>query len=63
VGNGTVAVGGCVFCDNRSFSPNRRLRAPPITEQGCKRGEALLGKRLHNRFRAYVSGRDQTYAP
>src|SRR3990172_8303977 len=23
--DGTVAVGGCVFCDNRSFSPSRRL--------------------------------------
>ena len=23
--DGTVTVGGCVFCDNRSFSPNRRL--------------------------------------
>ncbi len=23
--DGAVAVGGCVYCDNRSFSPNRRL--------------------------------------
>ena len=23
--DGTVAKGGCVYCDNRSFSPNRRL--------------------------------------
>jgi len=23
--DGTVARGGCTFCDNRSFSPSRRL--------------------------------------
>ena len=23
--DGTVAIGGCVFCDNRSFSPSRRI--------------------------------------
>ena len=23
--DGTVALGGCAFCDNRSFSPSRRL--------------------------------------
>ena len=23
--DGTVATGGCTFCDNRSFSPSRRL--------------------------------------
>ncbi len=23
--DGTVAIGGCTFCDNRSFSPSRRL--------------------------------------
>src|SRR5215813_6866326 len=24
--DGTVAIGGCTFCDNRSFSPSRRNR-------------------------------------
>src|SRR5438034_41000 len=30
--DGTVAIGGCTFCDNRSFSPSRRL--PRTTIQG-----------------------------
>ena len=31
--DGAVAVGGCVYCDNRSFSPNRRLPRATIREQ------------------------------
>ena len=31
--DGTVAVGGCTFCDNRSFSPSRRLPRQSIPEQ------------------------------
>ncbi len=31
--DGTVAVGGCTFCDNRSFSPSRRLPRQSIREQ------------------------------
>ncbi|MCX7934966.1 MAG: TIGR01212 family radical SAM protein, partial [Planctomycetota bacterium] len=31
--DGTVAVGGCAFCDNRSFSPSRRLRQRDLTRQ------------------------------
>src|SRR5438034_6324611 len=30
--DGTVATGGCTFCDNRSFSPSRRNRL--ITASG-----------------------------
>ena len=31
--DGTVAIGGCTFCDNRSFSPSRRLPRQQITDQ------------------------------
>lgn len=32
--DGTVAIGGCTFCDNRSFSPSRRTtRRPMIADQ------------------------------
>src|SRR6185295_20156569 len=31
--DGTVAVGGCVYCDNRSFSPNRRLPRKTLRDQ------------------------------
>src|SRR3954471_19258411 len=51
--DGSVAVGGCVYCDNRSFSPNRRLPRTGIREQ-VRRGVELLQKRYQaNRFLAY----------
>ena len=31
--DGTVAVGGCVFCDNRSFSPSRRIPSRCYTQR------------------------------
>src|SRR4029078_9516197 len=31
--DGTVAIGGCVFCDNRSFSPSRRVPRQSVTDQ------------------------------
>src|SRR5438552_2992099 len=45
--DGTVTVGGCVYCDNRSFSPNRRLPRTSIRDQ-IRRGIAIL----HDRYRA-----------
>src|SRR3990170_4142205 len=42
--DGTLAVGGCVYCDNRSFSPNRRLPAASIREQ-LDRGIEILSRR------------------
>src|SRR6266568_2928384 len=42
--DGTVTTGGCVYCDNRSFSPNRRLPRTTITAQ-VERGIAILGPR------------------
>src|SRR5438309_8245647 len=61
--DGTVAVGGCVYCDNRSFSPNRRLPRTPVREQ-VRRGVALLQKRYGaDRFLAYFQAATNTYAP
>jgi radical SAM superfamily enzyme len=61
--DGTVAVGGCVYCDNRSFSPNRRLPRTGIREQ-VARGVALLQKRYGaDRFIAYFQAATNTYAP
>jgi radical SAM protein (TIGR01212 family) len=31
--DGTVTTGGCTFCDNRSFSPSRRIKRRDILEQ------------------------------
>jgi radical SAM protein (TIGR01212 family) len=61
--DGTVAVGGCVYCDNRSFSPNRRLPRSTIQEQ-VARGVAALRKRYGaERFIAYFQAATNTYAP
>ena len=60
--DGSVAVGGCVYCDNRSFSPNRRLPRAGVREQ-VRRGVAILQKRYGaNRFLAYFQAATNTYA-
>jgi radical SAM protein (TIGR01212 family) len=61
--DGTVAVGGCVYCDNRSFSPNRRLPRTTVREQ-VRRGVDLLQQRYQaNHFLAYFQAATNTYAP
>jgi radical SAM superfamily enzyme len=61
--DGTVATGGCVYCDNRSFSPNRRLPRTTIREQ-VNRGIQILQNRYQaTRFLAYFQAATNTYAP
>lgn len=61
--DGTVAKGGCVYCDNRSFSPNRRLPRTSIREQ-VRRGAELLQRRYGTEvFLAYFQAATNTYAP
>jgi hypothetical protein len=61
--DGRVAVGGCVFCDNRSFSPNRRLPRASIRDQ-LERGIRVLQQRYQaDRFLAYFQPATNTYAP
>jgi radical SAM protein (TIGR01212 family) len=61
--DGTVAKGGCVYCDNRSFSPYRRQARKTVTEQ-IDHGIGVLSK-LHgaDRFLAYFQAATNTYAP
>lgn len=60
--DGTVATGGCVYCDNRSFSPNRRLPRTSLAAQ-IKRGIAILTKRYRaEKFIAYFQAATNTYA-
>jgi radical SAM protein (TIGR01212 family) len=75
--DGTVATGGCTFCDNRSFSPSRRL---PVDEASSlvittRRRTNILGQidqsiaRMRLRYRkcrhflAYFQPATNTYAP
>ena len=58
-----MAVGGCVYCDNRSFSPNRRLPRSSVRDQ-VSRGVAILQKRYRAKhFLAYFQAATNTYAP
>jgi radical SAM protein (TIGR01212 family) len=61
--DGTVAVGGCVFCDNRSFSPSRRLPRQGILGQ-IEEGIRRIQKRFTvDHFIAYFQPATNTYAP
>lgn len=62
--DGTVAKGGCTFCDNRSFSPSRRLPKADIRGQ-IDQSIARMRKRYENcsHFLAYFQPATNTYAP
>jgi radical SAM protein (TIGR01212 family) len=60
--DGTVALGGCVFCDNRSFSPSRRLPRDAIAGQ-LAAGIARVSRRFKAEgFLAYFQPATNTYA-
>lgn len=59
--DGTVAKGGCTFCDNRSFSPSRRVRRDAIASQ-IQRGIDGLRRRYDTeKFLAYFQPATNTY--
>ena len=61
--DGSVAIGGCVFCDNRSFSPSRRIRRHQIKDQ-IEDGISRLKMRYKcDHFTAYFQPATNTYAP
>jgi radical SAM protein (TIGR01212 family) len=61
--DGTVALGGCTFCDNRSFSPSRRVPKQSIAAQ-IDDGIARLKRRYDcEHFMAYFQPATNTYAP
>jgi len=62
--DGTVAKGGCTFCDNRSFSPSRRLPRAGILGQ-IDQSILRMRKRYKNceNFIAYFQPATNTYAP
>jgi hypothetical protein len=61
--DGRVATGGCVYCDNRSFSPNRRLPHIGVRAQ-VERGVRILENYYGaDRFLVYFQAATNTYAP
>jgi len=61
--DGTVATGGCAFCDNRSFSPSRRLPRQNISDQIDEGIRRLKMRYKCNHFMAYFQPATNTYAP
>lgn len=61
--DGTVAKGGCTFCDNRSFSPSRRIPKQAVLDQ-IDEGISRLKRRYDcDHFMAYFQPATNTYAP
>lgn len=62
--DGTVAYGGCTFCDNRSFNPSYCDPAKSITQQ-IEEGTEFHCKRYHNpgKYLAYFQAFTNTHAP
>lgn len=62
--DGAVTHGGCNFCDNRSFSPSRRVRLQRVSEQ-LRAGIETVTKRYDKvqGFIAYFQPATNTYAP
>jgi radical SAM protein (TIGR01212 family) len=61
--DGTVATGGCNFCDNRSFSPSRRLPRQGVLGQIDEGIRRLKWRYEVDRFLAYFQPATNTYAP
>lgn len=61
--DGTVAIGGCTFCDNRSFSPSRRLPRQDIAGQIDEGIRRLKRRYVCDHFMAYFQPATNTYAP
>jgi radical SAM protein (TIGR01212 family) len=61
--DGTVARGGCTFCDNRSFSPSRRLPRQSVAGQIDEGIRRLKWRYDVDRFLAYFQPATNTYAP
>jgi radical SAM protein (TIGR01212 family) len=61
--DGTVASGGCVYCDNRSFSPSRRLVRQGIRGQIDEGIRRIKQRYACNHFMAYFQPATNTFAP
>ena len=61
--DGTVAIGGCTFCDNRSFSPSRRVKRLDILDQITDGIRRLKTRYDCDKFFAYFQPATNTYAP
>ncbi|MCC6740838.1 MAG: TIGR01212 family radical SAM protein [Planctomycetia bacterium] len=61
--DGSKALGGCVYCDNRSFAPNARGPRAELEEQLAKGKERYRRREPGAKFIAYFQAYSNTYAP
>src|SRR5436309_2014405 len=61
--DGTVAVGGCTYCNNDSFRPEAVDRFRPIREQVASGIEYLRRRYRARKFIVYFQPFTNTYAP
>jgi radical SAM protein (TIGR01212 family) len=60
--DGTVATGGCTYCNNSSFRSPAAIKTDPIRDQ-VREGIAYIRKRFHaNKFIVYFQPFSNTYA-
>ena len=60
--DGTVAVGGCAYCNNNSFRPPSAIKTAPIPDQ-VRDGIEYIRKRFHaDKFIVYFQPFSNTYA-
>ena len=60
--DGTVAVGGCAYCNNNSFRPPSAIKTDPIRDQ-VREDIEYIRKRFHaNKFIIYFQPFSNTYA-
>lgn len=61
--DGTVASGGCAYCDNKSFSPNTRTAPRPIREQILSGAEFYRARFGAEKFIIYFQANTNTHGP
>jgi radical SAM protein (TIGR01212 family) len=61
--DGSITTGGCTFCDNRSFSPSRRVPRQNVIDQINDGIRRIKIRYRCDRFMAYFQPATNTYAP
>ena len=60
--DGSAGTGGCIYCNNRAFSPDWDKRHTPVAEQ-IARGKRFFGKKYPDmKYLAYFQSYTTTYA-
>ncbi|CAM3578788.1 TIGR01212 family radical SAM protein [Parendozoicomonas haliclonae] len=59
--DGAKGIGGCTFCNNRSFSPNSTNSALSVTEQLAAAREKVAKVRKARKYLAYFQSYSNTY--